>query len=48
MDGIHALGAGVSMATGGAKAVEGGNWQIFQAMIEDAKVTLSLGTEVSE
>ncbi len=46
MDGIHALGASVSMATGGAKAVDGGNFQVFEQMIEDSKAILHLTTEV--
>ena len=45
---IHALGASVSMATGGAKQVEGGNWRIFQAMLDDAEAALHLGVEVSD
>ncbi|WVQ64724.1 uncharacterized protein L199_002891 [Kwoniella botswanensis] len=48
MDHIHALGAGVSMATGGASQVEGGNWQIFRGMLDDSKAKVHLGTEVSE
>ncbi|WVW81705.1 hypothetical protein I302_103700 [Kwoniella bestiolae CBS 10118] len=48
MDHIHALGAGVSMATGGASQVEGGNWRIFRGMLDDSKATVHLGTEVSE
>ncbi|WWC58035.1 uncharacterized protein I303_100570 [Kwoniella dejecticola CBS 10117] len=48
MNQIHGLGAGVSMATGGASQVEGGNWQIFRGMIDDSKATIHLGTEVSE
>ena len=47
MDDIHALGAGVSMATGGAKAIEGGNWQVFEGMLKHSKALLQLGTEVS-
>jgi hypothetical protein len=47
MDMIHALGASVSMATGGAKAVQGGNWRIFEAMLKNASATMHLGTTVS-
>jgi len=47
MNEIHALGAGVSMCTGGASAVEGGNWQIFKAMLDDSSADVRLGTEVS-
>ncbi|EIW73268.1 hypothetical protein M231_03632 [Tremella mesenterica] len=46
MSDIHALGASVSMATGGAMAVQGGNWRIFQSMSEDSKATVHLGTQV--
>ena len=47
MDGIHALGAGMCMASGGAKAIEGGNFRIFEGMMSDSEVVLRLGTEVS-
>jgi prenylcysteine oxidase/farnesylcysteine lyase len=47
MNAIHALGAGVSMAAGGAKAVEGGNWRVFEAMLKNASATIHLGTTVS-
>jgi prenylcysteine oxidase/farnesylcysteine lyase len=47
MDQIHGLGAGVSMATAGAHAVEGGNWRIFNAMLEDSKAGVYLNTTVS-
>lgn len=43
---IHALGAGVSMATGGASAVEGGNWQIFKGMLDESKAIVQLNTLV--
>jgi hypothetical protein len=46
MDQIHGLGAGVSMATAGAHAVEGGNWRIFNAMLEDSKAGVYLNTTV--
>ncbi|RSH90653.1 hypothetical protein EHS25_001258 [Saitozyma podzolica] len=48
MDMIHALGASVSMATGGAKAVQGGNWRIFEAMLKNASATMHLGTTVTD
>lgn len=47
MDQIHALGAAVCMATGEAKQVVGGNWQVFDRMLKDAKAELHLGTQVS-
>ncbi|KAK8845403.1 hypothetical protein IAR55_006116 [Kwoniella newhampshirensis] len=43
---IHALGAGVSLAASGASQVQGGNWQIFQNMLDDSKAKMHLGTEV--
>lgn len=46
MHDIHALGASVSMATGGAKSVEGGNWRIFDGMLDEAKATRRLGPKV--
>lgn len=48
MDGIHALGAGMCMASGGAKAIEGGNFRIFEGMMSDSEVVLRLGTEVTD
>ncbi|OWZ79263.1 prenylcysteine oxidase/farnesylcysteine lyase [Cryptococcus neoformans Tu401-1] len=48
IDKIHALAAGVSMATGGARQVEGGNYQIFQSMLADAGAKLYLGTTVED
>lgn len=47
MNQIHALGAAVSLATRGAQAVEGGNFRIFEGMMDESKATLRLGTEVS-
>lgn len=44
---IHALAAGVAMATSGASSVEGGNWLIFEQMLKYASATLLLGTTVS-
>ena len=46
MNVIHAMGAAVSMATGGAMAIQGGNWQIFHEMVKESKATLRLSTEV--
>ncbi|WVO14829.1 hypothetical protein L204_102468 [Cryptococcus depauperatus] len=48
MDKIHAFGAAVSMATGGASQVEGGNWQIFRAMLDDARAKVYLGKKVKD
>ncbi|EEP81959.1 conserved hypothetical protein [Uncinocarpus reesii 1704] len=45
---IHGLETMVCMATDGAKFIEGGNWQIFQGMIDVSKANLSLQTEVKE
>jgi hypothetical protein len=47
MDEIHALGAAVCMATGGAKQIAGGNWQVFDRMLKDAKADVRLSTMVS-
>jgi prenylcysteine oxidase/farnesylcysteine lyase len=47
MSSIHALGAGISMATTGASAIQGGNWRVFEAMLKNASATLVLGTTVS-
>ena len=46
MHDIHALGAIVSVATPGAKSVEGGNGRIFKGMLDEAKVTSRLNTPV--
>jgi prenylcysteine oxidase/farnesylcysteine lyase len=46
MSGIHALGAAVSMAASGARAVQGGNWRIFAGMLGEAGAVLRLGTQV--
>lgn len=48
MDEIHALGAGVSSAAGGAVAIEGGNWRLFEAFARDAGAVLRLGTVVED
>ncbi|WVF66429.1 hypothetical protein IAT40_001169 [Kwoniella sp. CBS 6097] len=45
---IHALGAGVSMATSGASQIEGGNYQVFQSMLDASGATVHLGTEVTD
>jgi prenylcysteine oxidase/farnesylcysteine lyase len=47
MSSIHALAAGVSMATSGASSIEGGNWRVFEGMLKNASATLVLGTTVS-
>ena len=47
MDQIHALGAGVSMATSGASAIMGGNWRIFFSMAAFSMATVWQGTTVS-
>lgn len=44
---IHGLEAMVCMATDGAMAVEGGNWQIFRAMLEAANTNVELECEVT-
>jgi hypothetical protein len=46
MNGIHGLGAGVSMAAAGAKAVEGGNRRVFEAMLGESQAILRLETQV--
>ncbi|WVQ80436.1 hypothetical protein IAT38_002541 [Cryptococcus sp. DSM 104549] len=48
MTDIHALGAGVSMASSGASQVLGGNWKIFKAMLDDSKATVFLNTQVND
>ncbi|PGG97423.1 prenylcysteine oxidase/farnesylcysteine lyase [Blastomyces parvus] len=44
---IHGLETMVCMATDGAVAVEGGNWQIFQAMLNASKATVKLNSPVT-
>ncbi|PGH36101.1 prenylcysteine oxidase/farnesylcysteine lyase [[Emmonsia] crescens] len=44
---IHGLETMVCMATDGAVAVEGGNWQIFQSMLNASKATVKLNSPVS-
>lgn len=48
LDVIHALGASVSLATDDAVAVEGGNWRIFDAFLNDAKADVRLNTVVKD
>ena len=45
---IHGLETMVCMATDGAMAVRGGNWQIFQRMLIAAEANLVLNTSVTE
>ncbi|OCF36073.1 prenylcysteine oxidase/farnesylcysteine lyase [Kwoniella heveanensis CBS 569] len=45
---IHALGAGVSMATSGASQIEGGNYQVFRNMLDASGATVHLGTEITD
>lgn len=47
LDGIHGLDTMVSMAPEGAKAVQGGNWQIFDRMLAASAATVTLNTSVS-
>ncbi|ODH38739.1 hypothetical protein ACO22_02212 [Paracoccidioides brasiliensis] len=44
---IHGLETMVCMATDGAVAVEGGNWQIFQSMLNASKATVHLNSPVT-
>lgn len=44
---IHGLGAMVAMAPEGAKAVEGGNWQIFSHMVKASKADVHLNSAVT-
>ncbi|KAF2096307.1 prenylcysteine oxidase 1 [Rhizodiscina lignyota] len=44
---IHGLETMVCMATDGAVGVEGGNWKIFEKMVEGATKDVLLGTAVS-
>ncbi|KAI1112873.1 prenylcysteine oxidase [Nemania sp. NC0429] len=44
---IHGLGAMVAMAPEGAKAVEGGNWQIFANMVKASGAELHLRSPVT-
>nr|POE48785.1 farnesylcysteine lyase [Quercus suber] len=45
---IHGLEAMVCMATDGAMAVAGGNWQIFEQMVLASRATILLETAVTE
>lgn len=47
LDSIHGLDTMVSMAPEGAKAVRGGNWQIFDRMAAASGATVALNTSVS-
>lgn len=47
LDGIHGLDTMVSMAPEGAKAVEGGNWRIFDRMVAASGASVRLNTSVS-
>lgn len=47
LDYIHGLGTMVSMAPQGAKAIEGGNWQIFSNMVKASKADIHLNTAVT-
>ncbi|KAF2827703.1 Prenylcysteine oxidase [Ophiobolus disseminans] len=44
---IHGLEAMVCMATNGAMAIKGGNWQIFASMLDASSAELRLNTTVS-
>ncbi|KAK9374308.1 Prenylcysteine lyase-domain-containing protein [Lipomyces chichibuensis] len=44
---IHALGGFVCLAVDEALEIEGGNWQIFEKMLQKSGATVRLGTEVS-
>ncbi|KAK9328624.1 Prenylcysteine lyase-domain-containing protein [Lipomyces starkeyi] len=45
---IHALGGFVCLAVDEALEIEGGNWQIFEKMLQKSGATVRLGTAVSE
>ncbi|KAI0433173.1 prenylcysteine oxidase [Xylaria sp. FL1042] len=45
---IHGLGAMVAMAPEGAKAIEGGNWQIFANMVKASGADLHLNAAVTD
>ncbi|KAL8724747.1 MAG: hypothetical protein Q9181_006694 [Wetmoreana brouardii] len=47
LDQLHGLETMVCMATDGAMAIEGGNWQIFDGMIKSSGATLLLNTSVT-
>ncbi|KAF2851159.1 prenylcysteine oxidase-like protein 1 precursor [Plenodomus tracheiphilus IPT5] len=44
---IHGLETMVCMATNGATAIEGGNWQIFANMLAESSASVHLNTSVS-
>ena len=46
LDGIHGLEAMVCMATEGAMAIDGGNWQIFDRMVNKSMADVRLRTNV--
>jgi prenylcysteine oxidase / farnesylcysteine lyase len=45
---IHGLETMVCMATDGASAIEGGNWRIFEGMVERSHAEVSFNTSVEE
>ena len=45
---IHGLETMVCMATDGAVAVEGGNWQIFESMLKKSRANMNLNTTAKE
>ncbi len=47
LGGIHGLEALVCMATDGAMAIEGGNWQIFDRMVNASGADVKLNTRVT-
>jgi prenylcysteine oxidase / farnesylcysteine lyase len=47
LDQIHAVEGLVSMASGGAKAIKGGNFQIFENFIRESKASVLLNTRVT-
>jgi prenylcysteine oxidase/farnesylcysteine lyase len=48
LGGIHGLETMVCMATDGAMAIEGGNWQIFNAMVKASGARLRLNNTAQE
>ena len=48
LDQIHGLETMICMAIDGPMAVQGGNWQIFDGMIEASQANLRLNTSVTE
>ncbi len=45
---IHGLETMVCMATDGARAVDGGNWRIFDGMVKKSRASIRLNTSVEE